>query len=222
VKTAKKAALGALAATVMAMVTPMTAASADQGDTLKGGCSFDTNRQATATNGQNQGVIADLSVSQEASGGPSGATVECWINVNGVAAPGTDIVASGNGVQANSAQISYSAGDTDAVALCQKVTFDDGSSWVGPDGTNPDCPAATSTQIPPQVVIDTLNSVLDTVFTTVNGVLALVDLNPVLCPVLASVGPQNIGGVVIIDANGSLTIQDPVGLIIVTNDCSVA
>jgi hypothetical protein len=210
VKTAKKAALGALAATVMAMVTPMTAASADQGDTLKGGCSFDTNRQATATNGQNQGVIADLSVSQEASGGPSGATVECWINVNGVAAPGTDIVASGSGVQANSAQISYSAGDTDAVALCQKVTFDDGSSWVGPDGTNPDCPAATSTQIPPQVVIDTINSVL-----------ALTDaLNPILCPIFASLGPQDIGGVITISSDGSLVIADPVGLVVITNDCS--
>jgi hypothetical protein len=225
VKTAKKAALGALAATVMAMVTPMTAASADQGDTLKGGCSFDTNRQATATNGQNQGVIADLSVSQEASGGPSGATVECWINVNGVAAPGTDIVASGSGVQANSAQISYSAGDTDAVALCQKVTFDDGSSWVGPDGTNPDCPAATSTQIPPQVVIDTLDTVINTlidVLNTANDALnsvLIADVDPVICPILKNnLGGQTVGPLEI-NADGDIIVNDPAGLVGKVYDC---
>jgi hypothetical protein len=210
VRTAKKAALGALAATVMAMVTPMTAASADQGDTLKGGCSFDTNEQAQVTNGQNQGVIADLSVSQEASGGPSGATVQCWIDVNGVEAPGTRISASGNGVQANSAQITFAASETDAVSECEQVTFDDGSTWVGADGTNPDCPAATQTQIPPQVVIDTINSVL-----------ALTDaLNPILCPIFASLGPQDIGGVITISSDGSLVIADPVGLVVITNDCS--
>jgi len=209
VKIAKKAALTAVAATVMAMVAPL-AASADQGDTLQGGCSFDTNQQDTVTNGQNQGVITDLSVSQEASGGPSVATVACWIDVNGSEAPGTRITATGNGVQSGAAQITLAAGDTDAVALCQQVTFADGSTWVGPDGTNPDCPAAMSEQIPPQVVIDTINSIL-----------ALTDaLNPIICPIFAAIGPQNIAGIITIAADGSLVIADPLGLVIITNDCS--
>jgi hypothetical protein len=214
VRTAKKAALGALAATVMAMVTPMTAASADQGDTLKGGCSFSTNRQAQVTNGQNQGVISDLSLSQEASGGPSGATVQCWIDVNGVEAPGSRISASGNGVQANSAQITFAAGDTDAISECEQVTFDDGSTWVGADGTNPDCPAATTTQIPPQVVIDTLNTVID----AANAVL-IADVDPVICPILKNnLGGQTVGPLEI-NADGDVIVNDPVGLVGKVYDC---
>jgi len=150
--------MGAIVAAVTTLVAPATVAHADQGDTLKGGCSFDTDQQATVTNGQNQGIIDDLSVSQEASGGPSGATVQCWIDVNGVQAPGTRITASGNGVQSNLAQISFTAVDGDTISLCQQVTFDDGSSWVGPNGTNPDCPAATTLIFPPPVLTDSLNT----------------------------------------------------------------
>jgi hypothetical protein len=203
VKTAQKVALTALAGSVMALVAPMTVANADQGDTLKGGCHFSTNQQQTATNGQNEGAIADLSVSQEASGGPSGATVKCWIDVNGVEAPGTEISASGNGVQQASAQISFAAGDTDAVALCQQVSFDDGSTWVGPDGTNPDCPAAIETQIPPQVVIDAINNLFVTV------------IDPAICPELITLGQLTgggVAGVVTIGPDGDVNVADPLAL----------
>lgn len=202
-KTAKKAALAALAGTVMALVAPMTVANADQGDTLKGGCHFDTNQQATVTNNQNQGVIGDLSVSQEASGGPSVATVKCWIDVNGVEAAGTEISATGNGVQAAEAQITFAAGDTDAVSLCQQVTFADGSTWVGADGTNPDCPAAISTQIPPQVVIDAINNLFVTV------------IDPAICPELITIGQLTGGGVpgvLTIGPDGDVNVADPLDL----------
>ena len=216
-KTAKKAALGALAATVMAMVTPMTSASADPGDTLKGGCGFDTNQQETVTNGQNQGVIYVAAFSQEASGTPSTATVACWIDVNGVEQPGTRITKTDNGVIADSAQITFSSVDGDQINECQQVTFADGSTWTAADGNvGVDCPAADEFEVPPPVFFDVLNTVID----AVNGVLAQVDLNPVLCPLLQAIGPQNIGGVIIIEADGSLTITDPLGLIIVTNDCT--
>src|SRR4051812_31924540 len=52
VKTAKKAALGVLAATVMGLVGPTTMAHADAGDTVSGGCGFNTDQNAVATNGQ--------------------------------------------------------------------------------------------------------------------------------------------------------------------------
>lgn len=177
-KAARKTALGVIAVTVMALTGSVTVAYADQGDTLKGGCGFATDQDGTvdtgmngaATSGQNQGVIYDLSVSQEALGTPSDATVACWIDVNGVPQNGTRIDAAGNGVQADSAQISFAATDTDIVSLCQQVTFDDGSEWVGPDGTDPDCPAVTTIQIPPQVVVDTLNALYDTLSPVIDQV----------------------------------------------------
>jgi len=194
----------------MALCAPLTVAHADQGDTLKGGCHFSTNQQQTVTNGQNQGVIADLSASQEATGAPSGATVKCWINVNGAKAPGTEIDASGLGVQQNEAQITFAAGDTDAVALCQQVIFDDGSSWVGADGTNPDCPAAMSTQIPPQVVIDAINNLFVTV------------IDPTICPVLIQLGQLTGGGVpgvLTIGPDGDVNVIDPLGILDPVEDC---
>jgi len=216
VRTAKKALLGSVAAAVMVMGLPMTSASADPGDSIHGGCSFNTDSNQQATQGQNEGVIEATAISLTSANTPdAGASVHCKIQVNGVDAPGTqlDVSANAAGIEQGQAQISFD--DQDGAlpsALCEKDDWGDGDTtgWV--------CQPSIEIQIPPQEVIDLLNSVID----TVNGVLALVDLNPVLCPLLQQVGPQNIGGVVIIAADGSLTITDPLGLIIVTNDCSVA
>ena len=206
-KMMKSAVLGATVLGVLGTMAPAMAASS-AGDTLTGvGCYFNTDEQATATNGQNQGVIGDFSVTRDGSGAPTGATVTCTITVNTI--PQVSKSYSGNGVQAGSDQIVFTASQTDSVQLCQHVVYADGS-------TEDSCGDATQQQIPPQQVIDAIN----TVFDTLNGVLALVDLNPVLCPVLKSIAPQNIGGVVVIDSNGSLTITDPLGLLIVTNDCT--
>jgi hypothetical protein len=114
------------------------------------------------------------------------------------------------GIEQGQQQITFDdQGGTLPSALCEKDDWGDGDTtgWV--------CQASTEITLPPQVVIDLIN----TVFDTINGVLALVDLNPVLCPLLQAVGPQNIGGVIIIDANGSLTITDPLGLVVVYNTC---
>jgi len=216
VRTAKKALLGSVAAAVMVMGLPMTSASADPGDSIHGGCSFNTDSNQQATQGQNEGVIEATAISLTSANTPdAGASVHCKIQVNGVDAPGTqlDVSANAAGIEQGQAQISFD--DQDGAlpsALCEKDDWGDGDTtgWV--------CQESITLQIPPQEVIDLIN----TVFDTINGVLALVDLNPVLCPLLQQVGPQNIGGVVIIAADGSLTITDPLGLIIVTNDCSVA
>ncbi|MDQ1683393.1 MAG: hypothetical protein QOC82_130, partial [Frankiaceae bacterium] len=142
----------------------------------------------------------------------AGASVHCKIQVNGVDAPGTqlDVHANAAGIEQGQQQITFDdQGGTLPSALCEKDDWGDGDTtgWV--------CQASTEITLPPQVVIDLIN----TVFDTINGVLALVDLNPVLCPLLQAVGPQNIGGVIIIDANGSLTITDPLGLVVVYNTC---
>jgi hypothetical protein len=135
VKTARKTALGTLALTAMGLVTPLTSATADQGDTLKGGCGFDTTQLShNATNGQNEGLIYAVALSQEASGTPSSATVSCWILVNGVEQPGYRLLETGTGLIAGEQQISFSAVDGDTITECQEVTFADGSTWVAADG----------------------------------------------------------------------------------------
>jgi len=146
-RTTRRAACVAIAIT--ALVGPAIAASADQGDTVKGGCGFNATQNAILTNGQNEGLIYDASETQEATGTPSGATVQCWIDVNGIEGPATRISASGFATQSSSKQISYYAGTTDTVTLCQQVTFDDGATWLGPDGTNPDCRVVIGPPQPP-------------------------------------------------------------------------
>ena len=136
-----KTTLIAIGAAVMPLVAA-TSTHADAGDTLRGGCLFNTTANAILTGGQNVGLIADLSVTQHADATPSSAIVSCWIEVNGVEAPGTRITTSGLGVQEGEALISFTASDVDVVAECQAVTFADGSTWTGQDGTNPDCPSS--------------------------------------------------------------------------------
>lgn len=134
-----------IAATLMALMTPMTTASADQGDTFTGGCGFDTALQAYLTNGSDIGNVYGTGVTQEANGTPSSATVSCWITVNGVEQPGTRLTfrIPGDGYQ----QVSFSANSTDRVRECLVVWFDDGSLWSGAHGTNPDCEDATASDI---------------------------------------------------------------------------
>ena len=170
-RTVRRTALGAVAVSVITLVAPVTVAHADSGDTLKGGCTFDdsTQLETSVIGGQHEGVIFDLSVSQEAAGGPSVATVECFIMVHGVEAPGTRITATGNGVQANYAPITFTVGDLDTATLCQQVTFADGSTWAGPDDQNPDCLVEAGPQFPPQFVADTLQAVVTEVDCVINA-----------------------------------------------------
>ena len=177
-----------IATTAMSVVAPMTTAGADPGDTVQGGCFFNTDENQTVTGGANVGVIGDASVTRHASGLPSNATVSCWIEVNGVEASGTRITESGTGVQTGVQQIAFAATPEDAIAECQQVTFEDGSTWAGgPFGTNPDCSG--------------LNA---------QGGL----LDPTVCPVFITVGQVTDGrifGVIAIGADGDLSVADPIG-----------
>ena len=188
-RTANRAALGGLAALLVTLATPVTSAHADQGDTLKGGCGM-YSEGGSGQNPPQQGIIYESSTSQEASGGPSGATVSCWIDVNGAEQPGTRITAAGTGEQSGAAQISYHASDTDAVNICQQVTFWDGSTWVGRDGTNPDCPAVTEAEFPPPVVGDAVDTVLAEVSALQHNT-----IDPVMCPILITLSAVTGGGV---------------------------
>lgn len=126
----------ACAATVAALVAQGTAANADPGDHLIGGCNLVSVTSDPLTAGQTDAIIAEVSASLEGSvtGGPSFATVSCWISINGVEAHATRLNAGGFGVQVGELQTSYATTSTDVVALCQQVTFLDGSTWTAADG----------------------------------------------------------------------------------------
>jgi hypothetical protein len=141
-KIAKNAAPGAVLATLVTLVAPATVAGADRGDTLKGGCGLTSVQQEIATNGAADGFFVGLTVAQEASGAPAGATITCWIDVNGVEQPGTRMTFRSG--QAASTRVSYITVDGDKVTVCMHVTFDDGSTWTARDGNvGTDCAAAT-------------------------------------------------------------------------------
>ena len=176
------------------------AASTDQ---IHGGCFFDTNSQATATNGSYVGVIGDHSVTTTGATPPApiGATVTCTITVNGagVVTKSYGDVGGVAGVQAGSDQISFTAADNDLVALCETVNYADGTS------TGPDCSPSTSLQIPPQQVIDAL----DTVFNTLDDAQKTIT-DPIICPALASHAGSY--GPITIDSTGDVTGPDPLDL----------
>lgn len=166
----RKAVLGAVVAMVVTATGATTAAHADQGDTLRGGCGFDTNQQDTLTNGQNQGFIYVLAESQEASGASSTATVDCWIDVNGYEQPGTRFSITGDGVIIGQQQISFSSVDGDTITECQRVTFADGSTWTAMDGNvGVDCPETGDF---PQAEIDLLVGAFDLAWQEVGTVLS--------------------------------------------------
>jgi hypothetical protein len=124
--------------------------------------------------------------------------------VNGVEQPGTRLTVTGTGPVVGQQQITFAAGDADQVNECQQVSFADGSTWTAADGNvGVDCPAATEITIPPQAVIDLLN----TLFITV--------IDPTICPVLVTLGQLTgggVAGVVTIGPDGDLSIADPLGL----------
>ena len=208
--TAKKVLLGSVATAVMVMGLPMTSASADPGDAIHGGCSFNTDSNQTATQGQNEGVIDATAILLTSANTPdAGASVHCKIQVNGVDAPGTqlDVSANAAGIVQGQAQISFD--DQDGAlpsALCEKDDWSDGDTtgWV--------CQGSITIQIPPQEVIDLLNSVfdiLDGVFNTLNQ-FEIDNVDPVVCPVLKSLAGTY--GPITIAADGDVIIPDPLDL----------
>lgn len=132
---------------------PSAGASGSHG--INGGCGFST----TDVVGDAQvGAIYDVSVTTtgDVVPQPIGATVTCWIAVNGVEAPGTrhsyGDVLDVPGVQAGADVVSFTAGILDYVGLCQTVDYADGTS-------ESECSIEVGPQFPPQVVWDLVDAV---------------------------------------------------------------
>jgi hypothetical protein len=179
------------------LVAPMAHAA---GTTVHGGCFFDTNSQATATNGQYVGVIGDHSVTTTDATPPTpvSATIGCEIQVNGNVAVGPFFYGDLNGVTGvqlgQNAPISFTAADDADVELCQNV-----------NGGSFSCSPATSLQIPPQPVIDALNTVNDELIA-----LQKQFTDPTTCALLGA-HPGTYGPFTV-DPSGDVTGPDPLDL----------
>lgn len=175
-------------------------------DHLSGGCFFNTDEQATLTGGANVGVIGDHSITStgDVPQTPIGATVTCWITVNGITAPGTTHsygdIGGVPGVQAGSDPISFVSADSDYVDVCESVAFADNTSVTY-------CPFPLPDQnLPPGWVTNTIETVIDAYDN-----LFVSDVDPVVCPVLADLA-GNYADAVVVDPTGDVAVVDPLGL----------
>ena len=182
-----------LAVVASVCVVPVPSAQAARPDVIHGGCFLETVADPSA-DGTQVGVIGDLSVTRTGAipTMPIGATVSCWIEVDGVEAPGTRFSYSGLGAQAGADRISYTAADSEIVAECQSVTFADGTTQALP------CPAPLGPfYLPPRSVTELLVELFDFA-------------DALVCPALAAgVGTY---GPVTIAPDGDVYLPDPFAL----------
>ncbi len=169
----KKLLIASLAAGALALNAPVALADDPAYD-----CGFDSNHQASVTGQNYEGVIYGYVA--HAGDNPS---IRCYITVNGNEV-GAEVTASGANAGANAARVSFAASDTDAVAICWDVTTS--------HGTTSDCAESTHIQIPPQAVLDALNSVLE-------------QIDPTICPVLA--GLAGTYGVITVGSDGDISVN---------------
>ncbi|MDQ1686431.1 MAG: hypothetical protein QOC82_3168 [Frankiaceae bacterium] len=170
----------------------MPSAHANGSDTLRGGCYYDTVDKPVGDTTEYDGVVGDYSVTTDSDGLPIGATVTCWLEVNGIEAPGTRFDYSGDGVQFGSHPASYHAEVDDQVDECRTIAYADGT-------TDPaTCFIATTVKIPPECECSILE-------------LVLAALDSAACPQLVGLAGTYPAGVTI-EPDGDVYIPDPLSL----------
>ena len=170
----KKILLVAAATSALALNAPVAHADAPTAD-----CGFESVQQADAT-GQSYEGVAYGSVAH-GEGGP--VSIRCYVTVNGTVAASTP-TGTGTGFAITQGRITFAAAETDDVRLCYEATT--------VHGLESGCGETTNTQIPPQEVIDLLNSIL-----------VLVD--PTICDALKLVAGNY--GPIVIDAQGDVYVN---------------
>jgi hypothetical protein len=167
-------------------------------DLFVGGCGSTAEPDPAGPDAGYSGVMYDTSLTTDPAGLPTYGTVSCWVQVNGVEAPGTRSTYSGFGVQSGTHPLTFSAGVGDVIEYCEAVVFADGT-------TGPEYPCGDpNLTVPPPTVI----ALLEIVFS---------DTDPVVCPKLASLA--GVYGPLTIEPDGDVYVNDPFGLIGWTYDC---
>jgi hypothetical protein len=169
------------------------AAHAD-GETTTGGCFFVASDVRTPATG----VIADVSYTRDGAQAPILATVSCWVDVNGVEAANTRVVATGIGAQSGVADIAFELGYNDVVSVCQRVDYASGASTTtcGPATEDID-------------VLGPVNATLERLFEVMDPF----PVDPTICPILIEIHQVHGDyGPVVIGPDGDVSIEDPLGL----------
>jgi hypothetical protein len=169
----KKLMFAGVAVGMMALNAPIAHAAV-----VRSGCGFDTIAQETATGGQDTFTGGAYGYAIFDDQGTH--TLRCYVTVDGGEVASTP-TGSGTGVVTTAGTVTYTTSSTD-VDLCTEI-----------DGVTTSCGDATLTQIPPQEVIDLLDSIE----------IGIVD--PLVCPILASLSP-GVPGVVDITPEGDTTL----------------
>jgi len=176
--------------------TTVPTAHADESDFMYGDCGFDS-LELTITTGTHSGWISDRSVTTTGYANPRliGATVTCWIEVNGAVAPGTTHsygdLPGVPGVQIGEDAASFTTTDLlDNVQVCESVAYADGT-------TRSHC-IYNDLQMPSH----RQQEYIDHAFRTTDAV---------YCPALAAAAGSYPGGVTI-GPDGDVFAPDPLGL----------
>lgn len=155
------------------------------GVTWNGLCRVDVVAERTVTGRPDTyfGVLAGAVVAVDAATGqPASGTLRCRVVLDGVTQTST-LPVTGTGLLTAAATTTYTADETQSVLVCADVTF--GAT------TRSTCAETTASQVPPQEALDLLD---------VTRV-----LDPVLCPVLATLAP-GVPGVVDVTAQGDVSV----------------
>jgi hypothetical protein len=180
----KKTMLVATSVAMLAVTGPISHAA--PAALVHAGCGFESIAEETVTGDTYTGAVYGYAVFAD----HGTHTLRCFITVDGVDQGG--VSASGTVFVAGAGTVAYNAVEDETVELCTEI-----------DGTLVSCGSATGPQIPPQEVID----LLDTVFATLYGVYTPIEwqLDPVICTLLKAAAP-GIPGVVDITADGDTTV----------------
>jgi hypothetical protein len=176
----KKLMLTGVAVGMMALNAPIAHAGV-----VQAACRFNAVAQETATGGENTFQGAAYGYAAFDDQGPH--TLRCYVTVDG-AEQATTPTGSGSVFVQTSGQVTYVAAEGTTVAICTEV-----------DTVTTGCVTAMRSQIPPQEVIDLLN----TIFAATGA------LDGVLCPILQSLAPGV--GPVVITPEGDVILPDPIG-----------
>jgi hypothetical protein len=181
---------------------------ADSPDRFFGGCFFTADPEPGTD--VNVGVIGDhLSLTSKRYVPPAliGATVTCWVEVNGVEAPGTRHTYGdpSSPVQFGADPLTFTAGADDWVDLCETVVFADGTTQ---SGCPLECTGVWDIERGCGVAIDLLNEV----FATETGY-----VDPAVCPALVAAAGSY--GPITIALDGDVYLPDPLGLWSPVYDC---
>ena len=141
-------------------------------------CGFDSVQQTDATGQNYEGAAYGYAVHTD---GPI--SIRCYVTVNGSEEDSTP-TGSGTNVATTAGRVQFAATETDDVRLCAEVTAH--------GTTTTTCDPSTNTQVPPQEVIDLINSFL-----------ILVD--PTICDALKAV--KGTYGPILIDDQGDVYIN---------------